>query len=68
MNKKVYIGDSVYAEIQPAPFIGFELVLTTENGYPDDPRNRIVLGGSEWSSLLMFVENFRDRNKQEDEP
>ncbi len=53
--KKVYIGDSVYAEVQPAAFLGFELVLTTENGYPDDPRNKIVLGPQEWESLVAYV-------------
>ena len=35
---KTYLGDSVYAD-----FDGYAVVLTTENGYPDDPRNRIVL-------------------------
>ena len=39
MERKAYIGDSVYAEIDTFGAV----VLTTENGYPDDPRNRIVL-------------------------
>ena len=50
--KKVYIGDSVYAQIGHTPF-GFELVLTTENGGP--PSNQIVLGASEWQSLTEYV-------------
>lgn len=33
-----YLGDSVYAS-----FDGYHIVLTTNNGYPDDPRNRIAL-------------------------
>lgn len=37
-TSKQYLGDSVYAD-----FDGYGIVLTTENGYPDDPRNRIVL-------------------------
>jgi len=65
VSKKVYIGDSVYAEIQPAAFLGFELVLTTENGYPDDPRNRIVLGPSEWSCLFEFVESLKKKTEDE---
>ncbi len=37
MNK-TYLGDSVYAD-----FDGFHVVLTTENGYADDPRNKIAM-------------------------
>lgn len=36
--KSVYLGDSVYAE-----FDGYHVILTTRNGYSDDPRNRIAL-------------------------
>lgn len=53
MNK-VYIGDSVYAE-----FDGYGIVLTTENGYPDDPRNRIVLEPSVYESLIQYVEGLK---------
>ena len=35
---KQYLGDSVYAQ-----FDGYHVILTTENGYNDDPRNRIAL-------------------------
>jgi len=52
MNKQ-YLGDAVYAE-----WIGFgDLVLTTEEDGPERPRNRIVLGRSEWGALLAFVEH-----------
>jgi len=37
MNK-VYLGDSVYAEWENGM-----LLLTTNNGHPDDPRNKIYL-------------------------
>jgi hypothetical protein len=47
---KQYIGDSVYVE-----FDGYQLILTTENGYPDDPRNRIVLEPEVLDSLLHFI-------------
>jgi hypothetical protein len=57
MNKmKTYIGDSVYAE-----FDGFGIVLTTENGYLDDPRNRIYLEPEIYSSLVLFVDSIKKR-------
>lgn len=51
MTRKTYIGDSVYAEIDDD-----EIVLTTNNSYPDDPRNRIVLDSEGWKTLKDFVE------------
>ena len=48
--KKTYIGDSVYAD-----FDGYSIILTTENGYADDPRNRIVLDPQVYEALLMWV-------------
>ena len=47
---KQYLGDSVYAE-----WNGYAIVLTTNNGYTDDPRNRIVLETDVYSALLGFV-------------
>jgi len=38
VNKKVYLGDSVYAE-----YDGEGVWLTTNNGWPDDPRNKIYI-------------------------
>ena len=37
-DSRRYLGDSVYVD-----FDGYGIVLTTNSGYPDDPRNRIVL-------------------------
>jgi hypothetical protein len=51
VNRKQYIGDSVYAD-----FDGEYLILTTENGYADDPRNRICLDPSVYDALLKYVE------------
>lgn len=48
---KSYIGDSIYAEFDP----GVGLTLTTNNGYPDDPRNVIIFGGFEIAALLRFL-------------
>lgn len=48
--KKIYLGDSVYAEHD-----GFNLVLTTNNGYSDDPRNRIALE----PALLAALDSYR---------
>ena len=50
MSNRAYLGDSVYAE-----FDGYHVVLTTNNGYPDDPRNVIALEPAVYSSLLRFV-------------
>lgn len=44
------IGDSVYAD-----FDGYAIVLTTENGYPDDPRNKIVLEPEVLDALNQFA-------------
>ena len=49
--KKEYIGDSVYVE-----YDGWMLTLTTNNGYPDDPRNVIHLEPSVYRRLTEFVE------------
>ena len=51
---KAYIGDSVYAE-----WDGYQLTLTTENGYPDDPLNRIVLEPEIWSSLVTWFDRMK---------
>ena len=47
MNQE-YLGDSVYVETEPDG-----LKLTTNNGYPDDPRNVIYL---EWEVLDRFLD------------
>jgi len=49
MNK-IYLGDSVYAD-----FDGYHIILTTENGYPDDPRNRIALEPSVLDKLNHYA-------------
>jgi len=49
MNK-LYLGDSVYCEFDES-----HLVLTTENGLPEDPSNRIALGPHVYSALLQYV-------------
>lgn len=52
--EKSYIGDSVYVD-----FDGYHIVLTTENGYPDDPRNRICLEPEVYQALLDWVNHLR---------
>lgn len=49
MGLKEWLGDSVYAE-----FDGFYVILTTENGYPDDPRNKIALE----PAVIVALEDF----------
>jgi hypothetical protein len=52
--KKTYLGDSVYCASD-----GFGLWLTTENGYPDDPRNKIYLEPEVYHALIEFVARLR---------
>ena len=59
MNKE-YIGDSVYIEYNNEYEI---LILTTEDGFPDDPSNRIVLEDSVVKSLLSYIERLKSYNK-----
>ena len=49
---KTYLGDSVYAE--EGSFKG-EIMLTTNNGYADDPRNVIVMGPHELATLFQWL-------------
>lgn len=49
---KTYIGDSVYVD-----FVGFGLLLTTENGY--GPSNQIVLDWEVYEALVKYVERLR---------
>lgn len=51
-NRKVYVGDGVYAE-----FTSYELILTTENGI--EVTNTIVLEPSVLDSLIRLVEGDR---------
>ena len=63
MEKKVYLGDSVYAT-----FDGLYIWLTTENGYEDDPRNKIALEPAIFAALLKYAKvwNF-DREETQTE-
>jgi len=49
MKFKRYLGDSVYVS-----FDGYHIWLTTENGYPDDPRNKIALDPEVYSRLVEY--------------
>lgn len=49
--KKMYLGDSVYVE-----FDGYGLWLTTENGLPTDPSNKIYLEPVVFENLKFYVE------------
>ena len=50
-SAKRYIGDSVFIH-----FDGYHFILETNNGYPDDPRNRIALEPYTIEALLMYRE------------
>jgi hypothetical protein len=49
---KTYLGDSVYAE-----FDGYMIVLTTNNGFADDPRNQIAME----PDVLRALDDFRQQ-------
>ena len=53
-HKKLYLGDSVYAEVENG-----SLILTTNNGYPDDPRNIIYLEPEVILALEAFIAHAR---------
>lgn len=48
--EKTYLGDSVYAE-----FDGFGVVLTTENGLPTDPSNKIFLEPDVLTAFVNYI-------------
>ena len=58
---KVYLGDSVYANND-----GYHIILTTENGYPDDPRNVIYLELPVYYALVKYVESLLKPKEQTD--
>ena len=59
---KVYLGDSVYAD-----FDGYHIILTTENGYPDDPRNRIALEPSVLDALNLYTRRIHEAQEEKHE-
>lgn len=48
---KEYLGDSVYADVDEYG----ALILTTENGLPEDPSNRIVIEPPVYQAMMSFV-------------
>lgn len=50
-NKKVYIGDAIYADSD-----GFAIILTTEDGIR--ATNRIVIEPREWAKLRTYADEF----------
>jgi len=59
MNKE-YLGDSVYIEDG-----GYELILTTENGLPNDPSNKIVFDDSVLHNFLIYIERLKKEREKE---
>jgi hypothetical protein len=51
---KAYLGDSVYAD-----FDGYHIILTTENGLPYDPSNRIALEPAVLRALNLYADRLR---------
>jgi hypothetical protein len=57
MSEKIYLGDSVYADIDEH---GRGVKLTTENGFSDDPRNVIFLEPQVLKSFLCWLERVKN--------
>lgn len=55
MEKKTYLGDSVYAQ-----FDGDTIILTTENGDESDPSNTICLEPAVMLNLTSFAKGYFD--------
>jgi len=51
LHKKTYLGDSVYVEGNEFG----QIVLTTNNGHFNDPRNIIVLEPQVYAALVAWV-------------
>lgn len=49
-SNQVYLGDSVYAE-----YDGYHVILTTRNGLPSDPSNRIAFEPQVLKGLNVYV-------------
>lgn len=56
--KKMYLGDSVYVSVDEAGGI----ILTTENGLPDDPSNSIYLEPEVYTALVDYIINLRKQS------
>ena len=56
---KAYIGDSVYVD-----WDGQGLILTTENGLPGDPSNRIYLEAEVYCALTEYVTALQAKAKE----
>jgi hypothetical protein len=52
---KIYLGDSVYAELDDGM-----IKLTTNNGFPDDPRNIIYMEENIFNNLVNWVKKLQN--------
>ena len=62
MNTKTYLGDSVYVDIEDDM-----VILTTDNGYPDDPRNVIYLEPAVLAALMDYCDRANWQRTSRDE-
>ena len=58
MNKD-YLGDSVYVEQNK--YDPSSIVLTTENGLPSDPSNKIFLEGQVIQALINYIKRITNK-------
>jgi hypothetical protein len=56
---KTYLGDSVYVEVDE---LG-RIVLTTNNGWPDDPRNIIIMEPEVQSAFHLWIDRVKEQQR-----
>ena len=59
---KLYLGDSVYAK-----WDGYHIILTTENGLPEDPSNKIYLEEAVIYNLLKMIDTIKQQRRAQHE-
>lgn len=56
---KDYMGDSVYAS-----FDGYHIILTTENGLPSDPSNRIAIEPQVLEAINRYAARLAEKREE----
>jgi hypothetical protein len=56
-ENKLYLGDSVYVQI-----VNGTILLTTENGMPYDPSNKIYLELEVFDALEKYVKRLKEKS------
>jgi len=63
MRNREYLGDSVYVQLDGSG----NIILTTENGLPEDPSNTICLEPEVYWALAEYVESLKRKEVKTDD-